>query len=229
MTTTTLSELFEPGTPVVAPRAAAKYATETIGTMFLVLTIGATAASASPLAPLAIGAILMAMIYAGGHISGGHYNPAVTVAALVRGRIDRRTAVGYWVSQCVGALLGTALVSVVSPVHATALHVTGHAMVAALVAEALVTFALCYVVLNVATSKAHPDNSFYGLAIGFTVAAGAIAVGPISGGAFNPAVVLGGLAMGTLSASLVVPYIIVQVIAGVTAGIAFRAANPDDK
>lgn len=229
MTTTTLSEHSETITPVVAPRAAAKYATETVGTMFLVFTIGATAASASPLAPLAIGAILMAMIYAGGHVSGAHYNPAVTVAALVRGRIDRGTAVGYWVSQCAGALLGVALVSVVSPVHATALHLTGHAMAAALVAEALATFALSYVVLNVATSRAHPDNSFYGVAIGFTVAAGAVAVGGISGAAFNPAVVLGGLAMGTLSAPVALPYVIVQVIAGVAAGIAFRAANPDDK
>jgi aquaporin Z len=225
MTTTTHLTTTKPATRLAAP----KFATEAIGTMFLVFTIGATAASASPLAPVAIGAVLMAMIYAGGHISGGHYNPAVTVAALVRGRIDRRTAVGYWISQCGGALVGAAAVAIVAPVHASAMNLSGHSLVAALAAELLVTFALCYVVLNVATSRDHPDNSFYGLAIGLTVVAGAVAVGGISGGAFNPAVVLAGLAMGTMSPAILLPYVAVQLVAGVAAGIAFRSLNPADK
>jgi aquaporin Z len=92
----------------------------------------------------------------------------------------------------------------------------------------LFTFALAYVVLNVATSSDHPDNSFYGLAIGFTVAAGAVAVGGISGGAFNPAVVLGGGVMGLFAWSTLV-YLIPQMIAGIAAGLVFRAVNPDDK
>lgn len=93
----------------------------------------------------------------------------------------------------------------------------------------LVTFAVCYVVLSVATSKDHPDNSFYGLAIGFTVAAGAVAVGGVSGGAFNPAVVFGGAAMGMFAESTLWVYLVAQIVAGVTAGVAFPAINPDDK
>jgi aquaporin Z len=228
MTTSTLLDTHESVTTVAEPRPAVKYATEAIGTMFLVLTIGAVTAGASALAPLAIGGVLMAMIYAGRHISGGHYNPAVTLAALVRGRIGDRDAVAYWVSQCVAAVLAAGIVAVVSPVHVTPLSLSGHAIVAACVAELLFTFALCFVVLNVATSKDHPDNSFYGLAIGLVVMAGAVSVGAISGGAFNPAVVLGGVAMGTISVSLLVPYVLTQLAAGVAAGIAFRAINPAD-
>jgi aquaporin Z len=88
-----------------------KYAVEMIGTLFLVFTIGTAVRSGNPLAPLAIGAVLMAMVYAGGHISGAHYNPAVTLAVLIRGRIEIREAVGYWIAQIVGGLLASALVS----------------------------------------------------------------------------------------------------------------------
>src|SRR4029079_14295835 len=105
----------------------------------------------------------------------------------------------------------------------------GHSMVAAFIAELLFTFALCYVVLNVATSKDHPDNSFYGLAIGFTVLAGAVAVGGISGGAFNPAVVFAGAAMGMFAVPTLWVYLLAQVIAGAAAGLTFLALNPDDK
>ncbi len=228
-TSSTLLDTHDSVTAVAQPRPAVKYATEAIGTMFLVFTIGAATAGASALAPLAIGGVLMAMIYAGGHISGGHYNPAVTLAALVRGRIGVRDAAAYWVSQSLAALVAAGLVSVVCPSHDGPLSLSGRAMVAAGVAELLFTFALCFVVLNVATSRDHPDNSFYGLAIGLVVIAGAVGVGAVSGGAFNPAVVLGGVAMGTLSTSLLVPYVFVQLAAGVAAGIAFRALNPADK
>lgn len=212
------------------PHVAVKYATEAIGTLFLVFTIGAAVRSGNPLAPLGIGAILMAMIYAGGHVSGAHYNPAVTLAVLVRRRIDLQSAIGYWVAQFAGSLAGAAIVaSVIAGSDTKPLALSGHAMVAAVVVEFLFTFALCYVVLNVATSKHHPDNSFYGLAIGFTVVAGAIAVGGISGGAFNPAVVVGGIATGAISWSMLGAYLAAQVLASVAAGVAFRALNPNDK
>jgi aquaporin Z len=206
-----------------------KYAVEMIGTLFLVFTIGASVRSGNPLAPLTIGAILMAMVYAGGHISGAHYNPAVTLAVLVRKRIEIREALGYWISQLIGGLLAAALVTAVAPTQTASMTLSGHAMAMAFVAELLVTFALCYVVLNVATSKDHPDNSFYGLAIGFTVAAGAVAVGGISGGAFNPAVAISGVAMGLFSGSMIWMFIAAQTIAAVAAGLAFRAVNPADK
>jgi aquaporin Z len=180
--------------------------------------------------PLAAGAVLMVMIYAGGHISGGHYNPAVTVAVLLRGRIVLGEAIGYWISQLVaGVIAGLVANAIVAPPTVKTLHLSGHAFLAAALVELLFTFALAYVVLNVATSKDQPGNGFFGLAIGFTVAAGAFAVGGISGGVFNPAVALGGAAGGLFAWSTVWIYLVVQVVAGAGAGFAFRALNPDDK
>jgi aquaporin Z len=205
-----------------------KLVVELIGTFFLVFTVGAAVRGGSSLAPLAIGAVLMVMVYAGGHISGGHYNPAVTIAALVRGRIGAGDAIGYWVTQLVAGLLAAVVVrATVSTSQAHPLAPTGHALASALIVEFLYTFALVYVVLNVATSKDHPDNSFYGLAIGFTVLVGAVSVGAISGGAFNPAVVLGGAAMGLFAWSTLL-YLVPQLIAGAAAGVVFRALNPTD-
>jgi aquaporin Z len=218
---------------VSGPRAGVKYAVEAIGTFFLVFTVGAAVGSGSPLAPLGIGAVLMVMIYAGGHLSGGHYNPAVTMAVLVRRRIRLRDAVGYWVVQFGAGLLAAVVVrTVVDPTRmatAAAMTLTGRTLLAAFVVELLFTFALCYVVLNVATSKAHPDNSFYGLAIGFTVVAGAFAVGAISGGAFNPAVSLGAAVMGMFAWPTLWIYLVAQALGGIAAGVTFLALNPDDK
>src|SRR5882757_219261 len=152
--------------PVIAngPRPAVKYAVEAIGTFFLVFTIGAAVGSHNALAPLAIGAALMVMVYAGGHLSGGHYNPAVTLAALIRHRIGVLDAVAYWVSQIGAGLIAALLVrTVIDPTQSTATATTtlnGPTLLAAFVVELLFTFALAYVVLNVATSKDHPDNSF---------------------------------------------------------------------
>src|SRR3954471_1802846 len=218
---------------VGGPRASVKYAVEAIGTFFLVFTVGAAVGSGSPLAPLGIGAVLMVMIYAGGHLSGGHYNPAVTLAVLVRRRIGLRDAAGYWVVQFGAGLLAAVVVrTVVDPTRmasAAAMTLSGRTLLAAFVVELLFTFALCYVVLNVATSKDHPDNSFYGLAIGFTVVAGAFAVGAISGGAFNPAVAVGGAAIGLFAWSALLAYLVAQIVAGIAAGVTFLALNPNDK
>jgi aquaporin Z len=180
--------------------------------------------------PLAAGATLMVMVYAGGHISGAHYNPAVTMAVLVRGRISARDAVGYWIVQLVGAVIAGALArAIVNPARVTTLTLAGHHMTAAALVELFITFALAYVVLNVATSKDHPNNGFYGLAIGFTVAAGAFAVGGISGGVFNPAVALGGATAGIFAGSTIWVYLLAELVAGALAGVAFRALNPGDK
>src|SRR3954452_7521538 len=218
---------------VGGPRAGVKYAVEAIGTFFLVFTVGAAVGSGSPLAPLGIGAVLMVMIYAGGHLSGGHYNPAVTMTVLIRHPIGLRDAVGYWVVQLGAGLLAAVVVrTVVDPTRiatAAATTLSGRTLLAAFVVELLFTFALCYVMLNVATSKDHPDNSFYGLAIGFTVVAGAFAVGAISGGAFNPAVSLGGAVMGMFAWPTLWVYLVAQVLAGIAAGVTFLALNPHDK
>src|SRR5258707_3181020 len=133
--------------------ASRKYVVELIGTFFLVFTVAASVFSGSAFAPLAAGAMLMVMIYAGGHISGGHYNPAVTMAALVRRRIGIRDAVAYWVAQVAGGVIAGLLArAVVNPASVKTLTLSGHAQAAAAVVEVLITFALCYVVLNVATS-----------------------------------------------------------------------------
>jgi aquaporin Z len=218
---------------VAAPQlsvATRKYAVEVIGTFFLVFTVAVSVLSHSAYTPLAAGAALMVMVYAGGHVSGGHYNPAVTMAALFRRRIGTADAVAYWVAQLIaGVIAGVLARAVVNPATVTTLHPSGHALMATAVVEFLFTFALCYVVLNVATSKDQVGNSFFGLAIGFTVVAGAFAVGGISGGAFNPAVTLGAAAGGLFAWSTLWVYIAVQAVAGIAAGLAFRALNPDDK
>jgi aquaporin Z len=214
--------------PVISP--ARKYAVELIGTFLFVFAIGTAASLSGALAPLAIGSALMVMVYASGHISGGHFNPAVTLGALVRRRIGPRDAVAYWVVQLGGAALAGWLVRwVILPVHDTAKTLSGHTMGSAFVAELVFTFALVYVVLNVATSKDHPTNSFYGLAIGFTVLVGAFAVGSISGGVFNPAVFVGAAITGLFAWSTIWIYWLAQLLAGVLAGLAFRALNPLDR
>ena len=183
----------------------------------------------APLAPLAIGGILVVMVYAGGHVSGAHYNPAVTLAVLVRGRIGATDAAAYVGAQLLGGIGGALAAGwIVDPAKTSALSFSGRNLGAALLVEVLFTFALAYVVLNVATSKSHPDNSFYGLAIGFMVMAGAIAVGGISGGVFNPAVALGGAVMGLFSWSAIWVYLLADLIGGALAGVVFLWMNPGD-
>jgi aquaporin Z len=205
-----------------------KYITEFIGTFFLVLTIGCTVipGAAGVIAPLAIGSALMIMIFAGGHISGGHYNPGVTLAVWLRGRCESKDVVPYILSQVLGALAAASIV--------TFLYKAGTPMIIAdvpkaFVAELLFSFALCYVVLNVATAKANANNSFYGLAIGFTVVVGAFAVGGISGGAFNSAVAVGAAAMKMLNFTDIWIHISANLAGGAAAAGVFKFANPTDK
>lgn len=165
---------------------------EFIGTFFLMLTIGLTVVNTtSPgfWAPVAIGSILAVMIFAGGHLSGGHYNPAVSLAVFLRKKISWETMLQYWLAQCAGGILASFVTLYFKGApSAASLHPD---VLKAFLAEFLFTFALCFVVLNVATVKVTHGNSYFGWAIGFTVLAGAYAVGPISGGAFNPAVAVG--------------------------------------
>jgi len=165
---------------------------EFIGTFFLMLTIGMTVVNTSHpefWAPVAIGSILAVMVFAGGHLSGGHYNPAVSLAIFLRKKISFENMLWYWVAQIAGAVAAAFITLYLKgEPSSTPLHLD---ILKALLAEFLFTFALCFVVLNVATVKATSGNSYFGWAIGFTVLAGAYAVGAISGGAFNPAVALG--------------------------------------
>jgi aquaporin Z len=172
---------------------------ELVGTLFLVMTVSTTAGESlkslngtGALAPFAIGGILMVMIFAVGHISGAHYNPAVTLTVWLSGRekITTDKALYYVIAQSIGGILGGLL----------GLSLTDYDNIVpnpkndpykAFFAELFYTFALCWVVLNAATTKTQRGNSFFGLAIGNTVMAGAISVGHISGAVFNPAVAIG--------------------------------------
>ena len=158
------------------------YITEFIGTFFLVLTIGLTGD------PLAIGVMLMVMVYMGGHISGAHYNPAVSIAMIFRGLLTTKEAINYILSQLAGAFLAAIFVQWVGGAIMEVGPSNTASVLQILSVEAIFTFALVLVILNVATNPKTEGNSYYGLAIGFTVMAGAFAGGGISGGAYNPAV-----------------------------------------
>ena len=201
-----------------------KLTVEFIGTFFLVFTVGMASKNAGSLAPLAIGAALMVMVFAGGHVSGGHYNPAVSLAVFLRRKLTADDCVAYVITQLVAALAAAGVVSLLGYAPKSAMAVAGTGKM--LIAEFLFTFALCFVVLNVATSKDTEGNSFYGLAIGFTVAVGAFAVGSVSGGAFNPAVALGATVLGLFSWSHIWIYLLANVAGGAAAAAAFRLTEP---
>src|SRR5216117_1605727 len=204
-----------------------KYIAEFVGTFFLVLTIGCTiiGAGAGVIAPLAIGAALMVMVYAGGHLSGGHYNPAVTLGILIRGKVQPADVVPYWAAQFAGAAVAAMIVSKLLRAGVAVTQIAPH-VGPALLAEFLFTFALVYVVLNAATAEGTSGNSFYGLAIGMTVMTGAFAVGDISGGAFNPAVALGITVMGISSWNNIWMYLVANLAGGAVAAVIFQMVNP---
>jgi aquaporin Z len=206
-----------------------KYLAEFIGTFFLVLTIGCTVIGNNPgvIPPLAIGAVLMVMIFAGGHVSGGHYNPAVTLGVWMRGRCATKDVLPYMMFQVAGAIVAALVVKFFK----AGVTVTpgNPAMLPALLAEFLFTFALVYVVLNVATAKGTAGNSFYGLAIGMTVMSGAFAVGGISGGAFNPAVAVGISVLGLSAWPNLWLFLVGNFLGGAVAAGVFKTLNPQDK
>src|SRR3982751_3617856 len=204
-----------------------KYMAEFIGTFFLVLTIGCTGLGAGTgvIAPLAIGAVLMVMVFAGGHISGAHYNPAVTIGMLLRGRLKSGDVLPYIIAQIIGAAVAAVIVTSVLRTGAAVTPIVPK-LGPALIAEFLFTFALVYVVLNAATADGTSGNSFYGLAIGMTVMTGAFAVGDISGGAFNPAVAVGISVLGLSSWSNIWIYLAADFAGGILAALVFNAINP---
>ncbi len=209
-----------------------KLIVEFIGTFFLVFTVGSvcTQGASAVLGALAIGSALMVMVYAGGHVSGGHYNPAVTLGVFLRGKCGAKDVVPYWVAQLAAALVAALLIAVMfekSAVFNFCSAAQVHVL-PAIIAEFVGTFALVWVVLNTATAKGTAGNSFYGLAIGFTVFVCAISVGQISGGAFNPAVGLGVFAMGFASAKTFAIYLVADLVAGAVAALAYKAVNGND-
>ena len=206
-----------------------KYVYEFIGTFFLVLTIGCTVipGAAGVIPPLAIGAALMVMIFAGGHVSGAHFNPAVTLAVFIRGRCEAKDVAPYWIAQVIAGVVAAFVATFLVGKSGTPMVIAN--VPEAFVAEFLFTFALAYVVVNVATAKGTAGNSFYGLAIGMTVMVGAFSVGAISGGAFNPAVAVGIAFMNMVSFSQIWIHIVADLVGALVAALTFKIINPDDK
>ncbi|HEY9515252.1 MAG TPA: aquaporin [Gemmatimonadaceae bacterium] len=206
-----------------------KYITEFIGTFFLVLTV-VLSVHYNAMPGLAIGAMLMVMVYMGGAISGGHYNPGVSLGVALRGKLSYGEMIAYWIAQSAGAvgavLIGWLLVGRTDVVGVKAF--TGEVVVQALVAEFVFSFALVLTVLTTATSAKTAGNSYFGLAIGFTVGAGVLAVGALTGAAFNSAVGLGVCFFGLSAMSNLWIYIVANLLGGAVAAAAFRVMSPED-
>jgi aquaporin Z len=167
---------------------------EFIGTFFLVLVVCMSTYSkvSADLQPLAIGLMLIGLIYANGYMSAAIFNPAVTLAFWLRGRIETKDALAYVAVQFVASIAAAGLTialtmakPIVQPIAAPPQY---FALIPAILSETVGTFLMCWVILNVATSKTIEGNSFYGLAIGSTVAGLIYTLGSVSGSVFNPAV-----------------------------------------
>lgn len=204
-----------------------KYLVEFIGTFFLVFTVGSTLLfGASNVVPaVAIGFILMVMVYAGGYISGGHYNPAVSLAAVLRGSLPASQWIPYSVAQIVGGVAGAFIVNYLAAPEIYT-RSADFSIPGLVIGEFLFTFALCYVVLLTTTSRGVIGNSYYGLAIGSTVMVGIFAVGgTICTGAFNPAVAI---SLGIMHAAfwkIVAITVLVNLIAAIAAAFTFKAVT----
>jgi aquaporin Z len=205
-----------------------KLVVEFIGMFIFMFTVGMATekTGAGTLAPIAIGFVLMVMVFAGGHISGGHYNPAVTVGVLIRGKTTANECVAYVVTQLAAAVLAGLLVRAVGGHEPHAAVASSGKMLAV---EFVFTFALVYTVLNVATARGTEGNSFYGLAIGGIVVVGAFAVGGISGGAFNPAIALGACVTGLFKWSHYWIYLVADLAGAAAAAAAFIFVQPEEK
>jgi len=201
---------------------------ELLGTAILVLTIQVSVTLGSAAAPCAIGAVLITIVFAGGPISGAHYNPAITLAIRLRGKVLTHELAVYWVSQVLGGILGAVLGGVIAGNFSNIGVGEGFSLSQAILAEIVFTFILCFVVLGVATSSKSDGNDYYGLAIGLVVLSGAYTVGPISGGAFNPGVALGlCIAKGFDNFSYVISVVIANLIGGALASGCFYLTAPD--
>lgn len=196
---------------------------EFIGAFFLILTIGLSVFSSDRgvIPAIAIGFVLMVMVYAGGYISGGHYNPAVSLAASVRGVLSWKDMIFYWIAQLLGSFIAAWLVVYLVPVIPSDAQ-PEFFIPALVICEFLFTFALCYVVLHTATSEETKGNSYYGLAIGATVTAGAFATAGLCLGAFNPAVVLALITMGSAACKVACATVLANLAGAVTAGLVYK-------
>lgn len=210
-----------------------KLIAEFVGTYFLYLIIGmcVTPEGAGAFTPLAVGIGLAALVYSCGHISKAHFNPATTVTYLSAGTHPKKEFLPFVAVIVLGAVAAAFSISILNPeglAKVTAIEIN---LPRVLFAEFVFTFALMWVILNVAIAKGTKGNPFYGIAIGAIVTGGAYAVGPISFAAFNPAVTLALCINGFIAWDVFVIYVITQCLAAAVAGFLFRSmkiTNPEE-
>jgi aquaporin Z len=199
-----------------------KLVVEAIGTFFLTLTVGLVILGGTA-SPLPVGAILIAMVYMGGHVSGAHYNPAVTLGVFLRGRATATELLSYVLTQLAAAGLAALAARQLAPeAEGLAFAVT---VLPALLAELVFTFALVFVVLNVATARGTEGNSYFGAAIGLTVLAAAYTIGSVSGAAINPAVALLLVLLDLLTPRSMWVLLVGELLGGVLAAVVFNALD----
>lgn len=197
-----------------------KYIVEFIGTFFLMIAVFFTDS------PYAVGAMLMGVIYAGGHISRAHYNPAVTLAFWLCGECEHKDVFPYVIAQLLAAALA-ALCALTFDKGGLGdqILITGPAVFG----EALGTFALVFIILNVAIAHNNAGNQFYGLAIAAIVVGCAFAFGSISGAAFNPAVAFGACVAGTFAWSNIWIYLLTNFATAAVTAYVFMYVVGDGK
>ncbi len=208
-----------------------KLLTECLGTFFVVLTIGLAVTVNADAAPIAVGAVLASLIYMGAHVSGAHYNPAVSIALFAHGALSVSLLVRYLIAQLAGAALAAFAVHALLGATFGPAPGAGHDVATALGAEVLFTFALMLTIFHVGVSAQTKGNDYYGIAIALVVVAGAYVVGPVSGAAFNPAVAVGSIGYGALhgaSLSDLWIYVVGPIVGALLAGVAYRIQEADD-
>jgi len=222
-----------------------KCVAEFVGTFLLVFTVGCNVLGKTPVwAGVSIASVLMVSIYALGGISGGNFNPAVSVtlgiSKSMRGPgLDWRTVGMYCFFQVLAGIVAAFSYAILFWNAFNLGPSKGFGAFSAGLCETLYTFMLCFVVLNVAAARKYSaaeegwggegGNQWYGLAIGFVVIAGAYGAGVVSGGCFNPAVAIGidtssmGLGFGWC-----IVYTVFELIGAVLAAVAFKVVRPED-
>lgn len=206
-----------------------RYATELVGTLALVFTVGCAVLGDQPgvIPPIALGAVLAAVVLACAPVSGAHVNPAVTLAFVLRGRTPTAELLPYWAAQLIGGLVGAVAAHYVTDGRGTSPELHGREIVAALLGEALFAFLLVCVVL-VVTAPEPFDVTRYALAVGLTVMAGAFALGTLAGGAFNPAVAVGAWVMGLVAGPSLWVFLVADLVGAAAAAWAVQALVPDE-
>jgi aquaporin Z len=206
-------------------RPAARFAMEAVGNFVLVFAFGVAISTHSWFSPLLIGAPLVAMIYFSNRVPGGHYNPAMTIAMLIRRRLAVRTALAFWLVQVGAGLLAALSVhAIVDPRQlavTAAMTLKGSTLLAAFALELVLTCALCCVALEVSTGNSQTVDDYYGWPIAFSVIAGAIAIAVITSDAFDPAVSFDDALLGIFSWPTLWVYLVSQLLSGIAATITF--------